>query len=56
MLALSYPSGTTFTITRGYSKTPVTAVTSLSALTGTTYYYDTTNKYLLFLLFVPYYF
>lgn len=50
VVALEYPT-TTFTITRGYSNTPVTQVTSLSSLSSTTYYYDSTNQYLYVMYF-----
>eukprot|EP00026_Physarum_polycephalum_P000947 Phypoly_transcript_00948.p1 GENE.Phypoly_transcript_00948~~Phypoly_transcript_00948.p1 ORF type:complete len:1187 (+),score=204.39 Phypoly_transcript_00948:86-3646(+) len=50
VVAFQYPS-TTFTLTRGYSNTPLTAVTSLSLLSKSTYYYDATNQY----LYVMYY-
>lgn len=44
VVAFAYPSAT-FTLTRGYGNTPVTSVSSLSALTKNTYYYDATNQY-----------
>jgi len=51
VLALSYPSSTTFTITRGYANTPMTAGSSRADVGATTYYFDSNGQ----TLYVMYY-
>lgn len=52
IIALPYPTGTTFTVTRGYQKTPVTAASSFAELGPLKYFYDPTSNHLFVKVYV----
>lgn len=52
IIALPYPTGTTFTITRGYQKTPVSAGSSFAELGPLKYFYDPTSNHLFVKVYV----